>query len=290
MLLNADKCKVMHMGFNNKQAKYDMNDVQLECVSQEKDLGVIISGNLKWETQCSEAVKKANKMLGMINKRNFIDRSKETIISLYKSLVRPHLEYCCQIWSLYYKKDIKLTEGVQRRATKLVTGMKELYYNDRLIQFGLQRLDGRRMRSDLRESFKIVNRKYGINPKLFFQLDAGDTGRGYFAECGLRNAETCQGVICGKSSAELSANYPLSSLFRIPQPKSAFPRIAKLPFARIAQQKCNRCIPSLGPLKNKNEKWFIGYSSSMLDSTSNKTLKQEHTMQNYNTPVTHNMQ
>ena len=40
----------------------------------------------------------------------------------------------------------------------------------------------------------------------------------------------------------------------------------------------------------KNEKWFIGYSSSMPDCTSNKTLKQEHTIQNYNTPVTHNIQ
>jgi len=61
-------------------------------------LGVIITGDLKWEKQCSEAVKKANRMLGMI-KRNFVDRSKEKIISLYKSLVRPNLEYCCQIWS-----------------------------------------------------------------------------------------------------------------------------------------------------------------------------------------------
>jgi len=103
----------------------------------------------------------------------------------------------------------------------------------------------------------------------------------------LQNAESCQGVICGKSSAERSANYPLS-LFRIPQPKNcAFPWIAKLLFARIAQQMCNRCMPSRGPLKNeKNEKWFIGYSSSMLDCTSNKTLKQEHTIQYYNTSDT----
>ena len=57
----------MHMGFNNKKDKYDMNNVQLECVSEEKDLGVIISEDLKWDKQCSEAVKKANKMLGMVN-------------------------------------------------------------------------------------------------------------------------------------------------------------------------------------------------------------------------------
>jgi len=69
--------------------------------------------------------------------------------------------------------DIKLIEGVQRQATKLVTGMKELSYNDRLKQLGLQQLKGRRMRSDLIETFKIVNRKYDINPELFFQLDEG---------------------------------------------------------------------------------------------------------------------
>jgi len=90
-------------------------------------------------------------------KCNFINRSKETIISLYKSLVRPQVEYCCQIWSPYYKKDTKLIEGVQRRATKLVTGMKELNYNDRLKQLGLQRLEGRRMRSDLIERLLTEN-------------------------------------------------------------------------------------------------------------------------------------
>jgi len=67
------------------------------------------------------------------------------------------------------------------------------------------------------------------------------TGCGYFAEC-----RKLSEVVCRKSSAERSANYPLS-LFRILQPKnSAFPRIAKLPFARIAQQMCNRCEPASG--------------------------------------------
>ena len=58
-----------------------------------------------------------------------------------------------------------MIEGVQRRATKLVAGMQDFNYNDRL---GLQRLEERRMRSDLIETFKIVNRKYDINPELFF--------------------------------------------------------------------------------------------------------------------------
>jgi len=53
----------------------------------------------------------SNRMLGVI-KRNFDDRSMETIMPLYKSLLRPHLEYCVPIWSPYYKKDIELIEGV----------------------------------------------------------------------------------------------------------------------------------------------------------------------------------
>jgi len=118
-----------------KLSEYVTNDVKLECVSDEKDLGVIVSDDLKSGKQCSEAVKKANAILGMI-KRNFTDKFRETITSLYKALVRPHLEYCSAIWSPHYDKDIKLIKSVQQRATKLVTGMQGLEYNERLKQLG----------------------------------------------------------------------------------------------------------------------------------------------------------
>ena len=55
--------------------------------------------------------------------------------------------------------------------------MQGLNYDDRLNQLGLMKLEGRRMRSDLVETFKIINGKYDINPELFFQLDeAGRRG------------------------------------------------------------------------------------------------------------------
>ena len=79
----------------------------------------------------SSAALKANRILGMI-KRNFVDRSSDTIITLYKSLVRPHLEYCSQIWSPHLMKDIKLIESVQRRATKLVQGIEHLSYDEHI--------------------------------------------------------------------------------------------------------------------------------------------------------------
>jgi len=71
---------------------------------------------MKWGRQCIEAVKKANKMFGLI-KRNFHDKLKGICCT---RVVRPHLEYCCQVWSPYFNKYSNLIEGVQRRATKMI--------------------------------------------------------------------------------------------------------------------------------------------------------------------------
>ena len=76
-----------------------MDGVKLQKVKEEKDVEVTVSADMKCERQCIEAVKKANKMLGLI-KRNFQDwqdKSKDAVMPLYKSLVKPHLEYCCQV-------------------------------------------------------------------------------------------------------------------------------------------------------------------------------------------------
>jgi len=139
----------MHLGYNNPKADYVMDGSVLQCISEEKDLRVIVSDDeKKWEKQCCEAVKKANRILGMI-KRNFTDRSQSTLTPLYKSLVRPHMEYCCSVWNPHFRKDIELIEGVQRRATKLVKDVEHLHYNDRLEHLGLMCLRTRRIRSDL---------------------------------------------------------------------------------------------------------------------------------------------
>ena len=75
-----------------------MDGNRLQVVSEERNPGLIMSEDLKWEKQCVAAVKQGNKILGII-KRSFTDRSEETIVSLYKSLVRPHLEFCTPEWS-----------------------------------------------------------------------------------------------------------------------------------------------------------------------------------------------
>ena len=87
MLFNTSKCKVMHFGRTNSHAEYFMNTQKLEKTLE------LFSHNLKVSSQCTQAYNKASKILGMIN-RNIVYRSKSILVPLYKSLVRPHLEYC----------------------------------------------------------------------------------------------------------------------------------------------------------------------------------------------------
>ena len=93
MLFNVDKCKVMHFGKHNAHYDYTLNNKPLVKVTEERDLGIVISSDLKVSQQCSQAYSKASKMLGVLN-RSIVYKSKDIMLKLYKSLVRPHLEYC----------------------------------------------------------------------------------------------------------------------------------------------------------------------------------------------------
>jgi len=91
MLFNVDKCKIMHIGYNNSKAKYEMNGKYFEEVIEERDLDVIMQSDLKCGSQCIKAVNNANRDLGMI-KRTFSVGDKDIILQLNMSMVRPHLE------------------------------------------------------------------------------------------------------------------------------------------------------------------------------------------------------
>ena len=155
MLFNFGKCKCLHIGPGNTSMNYEMGGTILSTTVKEKDLGVTMDANMKVSEQCRIAASKANQVLGMI-RRNITYKDKSLIVPLYKAIVRPHLEYCIQAWSPYLRKDIDMLEKIQRRATKLIPGLRDLRYEERLKECGLTTLETRRLRGDQIEVFKIL--------------------------------------------------------------------------------------------------------------------------------------
>uniref|UniRef100_A0A8C5MGG2 Reverse transcriptase domain-containing protein n=1 Tax=Leptobrachium leishanense TaxID=445787 RepID=A0A8C5MGG2_9ANUR len=152
---NVDKCKIMHLGRKNPRAEYRIFDTVLTSTSEERDLGVIISEDLRVSSQCNRAAGNASRMLGCVG-RGISSRKREVLMPLYRALVRPHLEYCVQYWRPYLQKDIDILERVQRRATKMVYGLKEKSYQERLNDLNMYSLEKRRDRGDMIETFKYV--------------------------------------------------------------------------------------------------------------------------------------
>ncbi|XP_053315740.1 uncharacterized protein LOC128483538 [Spea bombifrons] len=159
MRFNIEKCKVMHYGKNNKNATYSLNGISLGETTNEKDLGITVDNRLDNSAQCQQAAARANKVLACI-KRGIDSREEDIILPLYRSLVRPHLEYAVQFWAPVLKKDIMELEKVQRRATKLIRGLGDTSYEERLKKLKLYTLEKRRLRGDMITLYKYMQGQY----------------------------------------------------------------------------------------------------------------------------------
>ena len=176
------KCKVMHFGINNAGFHYKMFDrtgkeVLLEEVRSEKDLGIIFQSNLKFNELVNMVANKANIMTGLI-KRTFTCLDKPTFLNIYKSLIRSQVVYGNSIWFPVLKKDIRMIENTQRRATLLLPELKHLSYEERLEELNLPTLLYRRKRGDLIQVFKVLNGVDDISPDKFFKFSE-TTKRGH---------------------------------------------------------------------------------------------------------------
>ena len=101
------------------------------------------------------------------------------IVPLKKAIVRPHLEYCIHACSPYLRKDIDMLKKIQRRATKLIPGLSDIRYEERLKECGLTTLETRRIRGDQIEVFKILNGYETIDSNIFFGIKESNITRGH---------------------------------------------------------------------------------------------------------------
>ena len=161
LLLHPDKCLILIFGKSKAvQAllthvdqplcftiKSGDNTTTLSQSSVEKDLGVFITSDLKWDVHIRCSINKANRVLATL---------KRTFKLLFETFVRPHLEYAAPIWNPSRSHHIKTIEVVQRRATKLVKATRGMSYERRLTALGMVSLEHRRLRGDLIQAFKCM--------------------------------------------------------------------------------------------------------------------------------------
>ena len=129
LTLNAETCKVMHIGVENQKRSYEMMKrgkvIVLEKTIIEKDMGVNVDNQLKFSNHMQ--VNKGNKLLGLI-RRSFTYLYNNSMLIMYKTLVRPLIEYGHTIIYPRYEKDKKLIEGVQRLYRSLRTKNTQIDY------------------------------------------------------------------------------------------------------------------------------------------------------------------
>ena len=119
MTFNVKKCCIIHFGHRNAKYQYQMNGEVLESVCNQRDLGIQISDSCLPGNQCAQAAKKANQVLGQIS-RTFSCKTKDVMLQIYKIFVRPHLEYCIEVWNPSFQGDISSMEKVQNKMSRLM--------------------------------------------------------------------------------------------------------------------------------------------------------------------------
>jgi len=124
VLFNFSKCKILHLG----KPSYTMAGYVLEEVSEEKDLGVVIDGNLKFHSHSAAVLSKANRLLGLI--KHYL--SNNTFTKLYKSIVRPSVKYGNLIWGPFFIADCNKIENNHQKATRMVSNIRNFEYQDRV--------------------------------------------------------------------------------------------------------------------------------------------------------------
>ena len=152
------KSPVYELPFMSELMSYTVSTGEsITPVQTLRDLGIIVSSSLSWRPHISAIVQRARSVAAWVFSA-FKARDVTTMLTLYKSLVRCLVEYCCPLWHPSSILDIKLIEGIQRTFTSKIHGMQHLSYWQRLQATGLMSLQRRRERYIIIQMWKIFHK------------------------------------------------------------------------------------------------------------------------------------
>ncbi|WAQ96331.1 YWV1-like protein [Mya arenaria] len=156
--------------------------------NQERDLGILFTSNLNFDQHINNIANKANSIIGLV-RRKFTYMNKDLFLTLYKALIRSHLDYGNLVYYPTTKKCKQIIENVQRRATRLVPELKGLTYEERLCELNLTTLEYRRKRYDIIQVYKIVHNIDNIDINNFFTFAENVGTRGHNLKLNQRQAK-----------------------------------------------------------------------------------------------------
>ena len=155
--VNASKCFVLPVGnrlVSQNPSRYSLNDVALPTVKVEKDLGVFMSGDLRFSEHCSKIASSASQVAGIIF-RAFASKDVCFMVKMFITYIRPILEYNSEVWSPSLLGDIDVVESIQRSYTRRIKNLATISYTDRLNVCKLDPLELRRLKRDMVLVYKI---------------------------------------------------------------------------------------------------------------------------------------
>ena len=172
---NISKCYLLHLGKPHEFGKYMIDGTVIKACDVVKDLGVQIDKQLKFHDHTTTVAKKANRIVAIIRKTFHQQFDKTTLINLYKTYVRPVIEYGNAIWGPQYILDQWEAEKVQRRATKLISDLQDRTYDDRLAVLNLRSLLYCRKRGDMIMAYQLLHNNLDLDTSELFTFNPSIT-------------------------------------------------------------------------------------------------------------------
>ena len=179
--MNPSKCKYMiisrkHKPISNEGILLRLGGTTLGEVESFKYLGILLHKHLTWTEHISGICSKVKQILGLIYRQFYNNSSCATLKRLYLSLVRPHLEYACQLWDPYTQNDINKLESVQKFALKLISHCWDAGYEELTRLLNVPMLSKRRLHLKLAQVYKIVHGLCDF-PEGIFQIELAHSSR-----------------------------------------------------------------------------------------------------------------